>query len=93
MDDTLLLFRNLIKSALIEAAEDRPDLFGLTTIHQETESEVLLSSSEAAKFLKVSVKKIYQLTAAGVIESYRSGRKLLYDRKELIKSLKKHSGK
>jgi len=93
MNEALLVIRSLIKSALIEAAEERPDLFGPTTIHQETESEVLLSSSEAAKFLKVSVKKIYQLTDAGVIKSYRSGRKLLYDRKELIKSLKSHSGK
>jgi len=85
--------RLLIKSALIEAAEERPDLFVHTTIQQQSESEVLLSSSEAAKFLRVSVKKVYQLTEAGVIQSFRSGRKHLYDRKELIKSLKKCSGK
>ena len=87
MDDTLLIIRKLIKSAIIEAAEQRPDLFGPTTIYQEKESQVLLSSSEAAKFLRVSVKKIYQLTDAGVIKSYRSGRKLLYNREELIKSI------
>ena len=91
MDNTLRSFHNLIKAAIIEAAEERPDLFGPTTIYQEKESQVLLSSSEAAKFLRVSVKKIYQLTEAGVIQSYRSGRKLLYNREELIKSLKKYS--
>lgn len=91
MDNTLHAIRNLIKSALIEAAEERPDLFGPKTIHQEKESQVLLSSSEAAKFFRVSVKRIYQLTDAGVIKSYRSGRKLLYNREELINSLKKYS--
>jgi len=93
MDDALLVIRNLIKSALIEAAQERPDLFGQTTIIQETESDVLLNSSEAAKFLKLSNKKLYQMTAAGVIQSYRIGRKHLFDKKELIKSLKNHSDK
>ena len=93
MDNTLRAIHNLIKAAIIEAAEERPDLFGLTTIIQETKRDVFLNSSEAAKFLKLSNKKLYQMTAAGVIQSYRIGRKHLFDKKELIKSLKNHSDK
>lgn len=93
MDKTLATLRDFIKDVIIETVQENPDLFRMKTIIQETESDVLLNSTEAAKFLNISIKKIYQLKDSGIINSIGVGRKLLFDRKELLDSIKQYSGK
>lgn len=50
---------------------------------KEHENERFLAAPQAAKFLHISLSKLYQLTSTGEVPHMKRGGKLLFDRVEL----------
>ena len=78
----------ILAAAIIRAGELRPDLFKPPPVHTLPSEDSFLDTEEAAAFLRVSKKKVYEWNQGGIIRGYRTGRKLLFSRQELIACIK-----
>ena len=83
----------IVAAAIIRAGELQPDIFRPKVVHTSSSEDSFLDSKEASAFLKISKKKLYALNQAGIIQGYRSGRKFLFSRQELVSSVKLKHGR
>lgn len=63
---------------------DRADPYGLTTARAPVIEPMLLTSEQAAAFLSMSERKLWDLGNSGEIPRVMNGRSVRYDRRDLI---------
>ena len=85
-----MILTSIPLSELIEKLAERlaPILSGNNATVASVPGEELISCKEVAALLKVSTRTIQSKTKAGELKGYRSGRRVLYKKKEVVSTLK-----